>query len=166
MHFKHEQSQDLLIESQVTIGTIQQTQDPASVLWYVAEMSGLWNFSVRVQSWSAKIESDPVLIREMFENHQSDPVLIRPCKIVYFILLHEATALLELFCLWPNTIGCRQNISSSALASWWKTDTAFQNFKKFNKTVSTLPLQEKALLELFCHSDNPIGWIGLLTRPI
>jgi len=41
VHFKHEQSQDLLIESQVTIGTIQQTQDPASVLWYVAEMSGL-----------------------------------------------------------------------------------------------------------------------------
>ena len=40
-----------------------------------AEMSGLWNFSVRVQSWSDKIESDPVLIRKIFENHLSDPVL-------------------------------------------------------------------------------------------
>jgi len=36
------------------------------------EMSGLWNFSVRVQSWSDKIQSDPVLIRKIFENHQSD----------------------------------------------------------------------------------------------
>jgi len=26
--------------------------------------------------WSDKIESDPVLIRKMFENHQTDPVLI------------------------------------------------------------------------------------------
>jgi len=33
VHFKHEQSQVLLIESHVTIGTIQQTQDAASVLW-------------------------------------------------------------------------------------------------------------------------------------
>jgi len=32
------------------------------------EMSGLWNFSVRVKSWSDKIESDPVLIRKIFEN--------------------------------------------------------------------------------------------------
>jgi len=49
-----------------------------------AEMSGLWNFSVRVQSWSDKIESDPVLIRKIFENLQSDTVLIRQCKIRYF----------------------------------------------------------------------------------
>jgi len=32
VHFKHEQSQVLLIESHVEIGTIQQTQDAASVL--------------------------------------------------------------------------------------------------------------------------------------
>jgi len=31
-HFKHEHPQVLLIESHVTIGTIQQTQDAASVL--------------------------------------------------------------------------------------------------------------------------------------
>jgi len=55
------------------------------------EMSGLWNFSVRVQSWSDKIESDPVLIHKIFENHQSDPVLIRQCKIrnVYFVLMRQ-----------------------------------------------------------------------------
>ena len=46
-------------------------------------MSGLWNFSVRVQSWSDKIESDPVLIHKIFENHQSDPVPIREGKIIY-----------------------------------------------------------------------------------
>ena len=32
VHFKHEQPQVLLIESHVAIGTIQQTQDAASVL--------------------------------------------------------------------------------------------------------------------------------------
>ena len=47
------------------------------------EMSGLWNFSDRVQSWSNKIESDPVLTHKIFENHQYDPVLIRQCKIMY-----------------------------------------------------------------------------------
>jgi len=31
-----------------------------------------------------KIESDPILIRKIFENHQSDSVLIRQCKIMYF----------------------------------------------------------------------------------
>jgi len=47
-------------------------------------MSGLWNFSVRVQSCSDKIKSDPVLIRKIFENHQFDPVLLRQYKIMYF----------------------------------------------------------------------------------
>jgi len=32
VHFKHEQPQVLLIESHVTIGAVQQTQDAASVL--------------------------------------------------------------------------------------------------------------------------------------
>jgi len=54
------------------------------------EMSKLWIFSVRVQSWSAKVESDPVLIRKIFENHQSDPVLIRQYKTMYYILPHKA----------------------------------------------------------------------------
>jgi len=50
----------------------------------VAEMSGLWNFLIRVQSWSDEIESDPVLFSKFFENHWSDPVLIHQCKIMYF----------------------------------------------------------------------------------
>jgi len=33
VHFKHEQRQVLLMESHITIGTIQQTQNAASVLW-------------------------------------------------------------------------------------------------------------------------------------
>jgi len=33
VHFKHEQPQVLLMESHVTIGTIPQTKDAASVLW-------------------------------------------------------------------------------------------------------------------------------------
>ena len=33
----------------------------------IAEVSGLWNFSVRVQSWPEKIESGSVLIRNFFK---------------------------------------------------------------------------------------------------
>ena len=32
----------------------------------IAEVSGLWNFSVRVQSWPEKIESVAVLILKIF----------------------------------------------------------------------------------------------------
>jgi len=49
-----------------------------------AAMSGLGNFSVRDQSSSEKIESDPVLICKIFENHQSDPVCFHPCTTMYF----------------------------------------------------------------------------------
>jgi len=50
----------------------------------IAEMSGLKNFSVRVQSWFDKIKSDPVMIHKILENNQSDPVLVRQYKIMYF----------------------------------------------------------------------------------
>ena len=53
-------------------------------LCWVSEMSGLWNFSVRVESWSDIFESDPVLIRQSFWNHHSDPVSICQCKIMHF----------------------------------------------------------------------------------
>jgi len=33
----------------------------------IAEVSELWNFSVRVQSWPEKIESVAVLIRKIFK---------------------------------------------------------------------------------------------------
>jgi len=97
-----------------------------------AEMSGLRNFSVQVQSCSDEIESDPVLIRKIFENHQSDPVLIRQCKITYFYFASWGKrTILEIFCLHPNTIGWRQNSSSSAFASWSKIDTIFWHFQNF-----------------------------------
>jgi len=105
----------------------------------LAEMSGLWNF-----------ESDPVLIRKIFENYQSDPILINPCQIVYFILLHEAKAPLKVFCLHPNMIGWRQSSCRTAFTSWGKIDIVLA-FPKFNKAVSILPHEAKALLELFCH---------------
>ena len=57
------------------------------------------NFSVRVQSCSEKFESDPVLILKIFENHQPNPVLIRPCEIMCFILPHKTKVLQQLFCL-------------------------------------------------------------------
>ena len=57
-----------------------------------AEMSGLWNFSFRVQSWSAKVESDPVLIRKFFKiisPIQSWSAHIKPC--ILFCLMSRAS---------------------------------------------------------------------------
>jgi len=91
----------------------------------VAEMSRLWNFSVRVQSWYDEIESDPVLIRKIFENLSLIQSWSANVKSCIFILPHEAKELLEIFCLSPIKIGWRKNTSSSAFVSWGKTDTAF-----------------------------------------
>jgi len=93
-------------------------QEPFAPNWFASsgfgpEMSGLWNFSVRVQSWSDKIESDPVLFRQ--------------CKIIYFPFL------LELFCREQNTISWRQNSSSSVFASWSRIDTAFWHFQNLTR---------------------------------
>ena len=123
-------------------------------------MSGLWNFSVQVQSWPDKIESDPILIRNIFENHQSDPALICQCK-KKFILSYETKELLELFCLQPNTIGWRQNSSSSAFASWGKIDYLLA-LPKLDKCL--FGIRSKSLLELFCHHENPIDRTGQVTR--
>ena len=100
---------------------------------YLPEMRRLWNFSVRVQSWSAKVESDPVLIRKIFENHQSDPVLIRPYKTMRFILPHGAKQPREAKYTHPLP------------------------FPKFNKAVFILPSEAKALLVLFA-----IRWTQLV----
>ena len=102
-------------------------------LWCEPEMSGLWNFSIRVQSRSDKIETDPVLVCQIFENHQSDPVLVRQWKIMYFYFVSWGKKLLELFCLYTNTIGWRQNSSSSAFASWGKMYTAFCHFQNLTR---------------------------------
>jgi len=134
-------------------------------------MSGLRNFSVWVQSWSDKIESDPVLIRKSFENHQSDPVLIRQCKIIYFY-----------FASW----GKRTTVAILPLAKydWFKTKY-FQQcfclmrpdrhsllaFPKFNKEVSIWHQREKRcwsyfavrrirFLRLVMDNMNTLAWIG------
>ena len=100
------------------------------------EMSGLWNFSVRVQSWSDKIESDQVLsakFLKIISPIQSWSANVKSC---IFILPHEAKELLELFCLSPITIGWRQNTSSIVFASWGKIDTTFRHFR--NLTINCL----------------------------
>ena len=100
---------------------------------------------------SDKIESDPVLIRKIFENHQSDPVLIRPCKIMHFY-----------FASWSkSTTGA---ILPLAKYDWLKTKKfqeclcvmrqnrpSLLSFPKFDKAVSIFPPETKALLELFCY---------------
>jgi len=108
-------------------------------------MSGLWNFSVRVQSWSEKIESDQAINRTIFENHQSDPVLIRWCKTMYF---HFASwSKITTGAILPSAKhDCwRQNSSCSAFTSWVKIDT--------RDGVSTLAVAlETRLKTHFCQS--------------
>ena len=71
------------------IGFIVKTWCSMSSVGSTPEMSRLWNFSVRVQSWSDEIESDPVLIHKIIENHQSDPVLIHQHKNVFLFCLRR-----------------------------------------------------------------------------
>jgi len=62
----------------------------AESLLYRAEMRGLWNFSVRVQSWSAKIESDPVMICKILKiigPIQSWSAQVKPC--ILFCLMRK-----------------------------------------------------------------------------
>ena len=91
------------------------------------------------------------LIRKLFLNHQSDLVPIRPSKTVYFY-----------FVSWnKNTAGV---ILPLAKHDWLKAKSfqqcfclmsqnrhSFLAFPKFNKVVSILPHEAKALLELYCH---------------
>ena len=97
-----------------------------------------------IQSWSTKFLkiTSPI---------QSWSAKVKSC---IFILPHEAKEL-ELFCLYSNMIGWRQNSFSSVFASWGKIDTAF-GITKFNK-VSIWHQKEKR-----CWSYFAIGKIRLL----
>jgi len=105
-------------------------------------------FQFRVQCWSEKIESDPVLIRKIFENQRSDPVLICPCKIMYF---HCAS--------WGKNAGAvlpsakhdwlKAKYFNCAFASWGKIDTAFCHFENLTRQCLFWIFHEAwALLEL------------------
>jgi len=112
-----------------------------SIQYNTAEMSGLWNFSVQVQFWSNKIESEPVLILKIFENPiQSWAAHV---KSWIFILPHEAKASLELFCLQPNMTGWRQNSCSMAFASWGKIDIAFWHFQYLTRQCLLCLMNQK-----------------------
>ena len=64
----------------------------------LTEMSGPRNFLVRVQSWSDKTESDPVLIRKFFKFTSPIQSWSANVKSFIFLLPHQANEQLELFC--------------------------------------------------------------------
>jgi len=93
--------------------------------------------------------------------------MIRQCKSCLFILPHEAKELLELFRLYPNTIGWRQNSSSSAFASWGKIDTCFWHLQNLTRkcllgirgksTAGVIfPLGESNFLDLSSGKDDTL----------
>jgi len=136
----------------------------------VTEMSGLWNFSVRVQSWPDKIEYEPVLIRKFLKFISPIQSWSTSVKSFIFVLPHEAKELLKLFYLLPITIVWRENTSSRAFASWGKIDTAFQHFQNLTRkfllgiwgksTAGVIfPLGESNWLDWSSDKDDKLGLV-------
>jgi len=89
LHFKNQVSQAFTeVDLRLFFTRVSRTQYIDTLPWFnvlfTRDERTVNFFSPRVQSWCNKIESNPVLIHKIFENRQSDPVLIRRCKIMYF----------------------------------------------------------------------------------
>jgi len=106
-------------------------------------MSGLLNFSVRVQSWSDQIKSNPVLIRQIFENHQSDPVLIRLCKIMYFYFASWGKKTTRAVLPFTNYDWFKAKYFQQCLCLMWQNRHSLSAFPKFNKKVSIRHQKQK-----------------------
>ena len=95
---------------------------------------GLWNFSVQVRSWSEKIETDRVLVRNIFGNHQSHRVLTHPCKALHCFrqCLLWLTRQASSWSYFPfnQTQLVEQNRFNSAFDPSHKIDTAFFGISK------------------------------------
>ena len=141
---------------------------PESAHLWKAEMSGLWNFSVRVQSWSDKIESDQVLIRKIFENHQSDPVLMRQCKIMYFYFASWGKISTRVILPFANYDWLEAKYFQQCLCLMRQNRHTLSAFPKFNKKYllgirgkSTaeviLPLGESNCLDWSSDKDDILG---------
>ena len=124
----------------------------------IFQSSPVWIKLNPIQSWSAKF-------LKIISPIQSWSASV---KAYIFILPHEAKKLLELFCLQPNTIGWRQNSSSSAFAPWDKVDTAFWHFINLTRKClldivgkSTagiiLPLGESDCFDWSSDKDDTLG---------
>ena len=110
-----------------------------------------------IQSWSAKF-------LKIISPIQSWTANVKSCA---YILPHVVKQQLELFCLYPTTIGCRENSSSNAFESWGKIDSllAFQNLtRKYLLRVrgkSTagviLPWGETDCLDWSSDKDDKLG---------
>jgi len=142
-------------------------------------MSGLWSFSVRVQSWFDKIESDPVLIREIFENNQSGPVLIREifennqsgpvlihsCKIMNFYFASWGKSTTEAILPSAKYDWWRQSSCRTAFGSWGKIDIAFWHFPNLTRQSLFCLMKQKHCWRYFAIRKSDF-WIGQMTRTI
>ena len=119
---------------------------------YGTELSGLKFFSPIFAVRSAKIESDPILIRKHWIRSSPDPQNFLkssvqsspdpPINVKTCILGRVCSAsqgkITAGFILPLAKHDCwTQNRSSSAFASWGKIDTAFLAFQEFVKTVKS-----------------------------
>jgi len=130
-------------------------------------MSGLWNFSVRVQSWSDKIESHPVLIRKIFENYQSDAVLIRQCKIMHFYFSSWSKETTRAILPFANYDWLKAKYFEQCLCLMRQNRHSLLAFPKFNKKVSIRHQRQKHCWSYFAvRRVQLLGlakWQGLYT---
>jgi len=126
----------------------------------VTEMSGLWNFLVRVQSWPDKIEYEPVLIRKIFENHQSDPVLIHQCKIIHFCFASWGKRSTQAILPFANYDCLKGKYFQQSLCLMRQNRHSLSAFPKFNKKVSTRHLRQKHCWSYF--SVRRVQLVGLI----
>ena len=128
--------------------------DTPLVRGYLSEMSGLWNFSVRVQSWSDKIESDPVLIRQ--------------CKIMYFYFALWGKRTTGAILPFANYDWLEAKYFQQCLCLMRQNRHSLSAFPKVNKKVSVrhqwqnsswsyLPLGESNCLDWSSDKDDTLG---------
>ena len=130
-------------------------------MWNVSEMSGLWNFSVWVQSWSDKIESNPVLICRIFLNHQSDPVLLCQCKVIYFYFASWGKRTTRAILPFANYDWLKSNYFQQCLCLMRQNRKhSLSAFPKFNKKVSIRHQRKKHCWSYFAVSK--VQLLGLV----
>ena len=116
---------------------------------------------------------DPIklnLICKIFENHQSDPVLLCQWKNMYFYFASWGKNTTETILPLAKYDWLKQNTSSSAFASWGKIDTAFWHFQNLarkcllgmrGKTTAgvILPLGESDCLDWTSDKNDTLGLV-------
>ena len=101
----------------------------------------------------------PVLICKIFENHQSDPVLIHQCKIMYFYFVSWGKRTTRVILPFTNYGWLKAKYFQQCLCLMWQNRHSLSAFPKFNKKVSIVYRHQR---QKYCWSYFAIRRIQLL----